>query len=312
MNSLYKNIFCILGPTGIGKSLISMKLCDLLPLEIISVDSALIYKYLNIGTCKPSEQELIKYPHKLINILDPKEIYSVSSFFFDVINEIKNIYYNNKIPLLVGGTMMYYNILFNGLYILPKGNFYLRKYIDLLFNKYGSIYLYNLLYKIDYLSSIKIHYNDKFRIKRNLEIFLSTKKNVTYFKKNKKKKLNNINIYKIIILPNNKFDLINSIKNRFYNMLNIGFEDEVLWLYNRGDLNINMPSIKCIGYKQMWMYIQNKISYNKMIDDTINKTIYLIKKQYSWLKKWKNSYIVRLNNYNNCIKNVFNFINRLI
>ncbi len=310
-NNYKKNIFCILGPTGIGKSNISIELCNLLPFEIISVDSLLVYKYLDIGTSKPSKEELKKYSHKLINIIDPKEYYSVNNFFYDVKREINIIHNNNNIPLLVGGSMMYYNILFNGLYNLPKSNFNIRNYINLLFKNYGNKYVYNLFKKIDLLSSKKIHYNDKYRIIRNLEIFFISRKNVSYFKKKNKNKLNYI-FHKIIILPSNKYVLFKFIKNRFYRMLKLGFENEVLYLYNRGDLNITMPSIKSIGYKQMWLYIQNKISYNKMIDDVIINNIFLIKKQITWLKKWLNSYIIILDNYNNCIKKIYNYINKFI
>ncbi len=306
-----KNVFCILGPSGIGKSYISLELCNLLPFEIISVDSSLIYKYLNIGTAKPSKEELKKYSHKLIDIIDPKEYYSVNNFFYDVKKEINIIYKNNNIPLLVGGSMMYYNVLFNGLYNLPKGNLNIRNYINLLFKNYGNKYMYNILKKIDPLSSKKIHYNDKYRIIRNLEVFFISRKNISYLKKKKRNSINYI-FHKIIILPNNKNILFKIIKNRFYEMLKLGFEDEVLYLYNRGDLNIKMPSIKSIGYKQMWLYFQNKISYNEMINSTIISNIFLIKKQITWLKKWLNSYIIILDNYNNCIKKICNYINKFI
>ncbi len=310
-NNYKKNIFCILGPSGIGKSNISIELCNLLPLEIISVDSLLIYKYLDIGTSKPSKKELKKYSHKLIDIIDPKEYYSVNNFFYDVKREINIIYNNNNIPLLVGGSMMYYNVLFNGLYNLPRSNFNIRNYINLLFKNYGNKYVYNLFKKIDLLSSKKIHYNDRYRITRNLEIFFISRKNISYFKKKEKQRLNYI-FHKIIILPSNKYILFKLIKKRFYKMLKLGFENEVLYLYNRGDLNITMPSIKSIGYKQMWLYFQNKISYNEMINDTIMNNIFLIKKQITWLKKWLNSYIIILDNYNNCIKKIYNYINKFI
>ncbi len=307
-----KNIFCILGPTTVGKSYIAIELCNLLPLEIISVDSALIYKYLNIGTDKPSKDILSKYPHRLINIIDPKEYYSVNIFFKDVVKEINDIYYiKNSIPLLVGGTMMYYNVLFNGLYSLPKSNLYINRYINLLFKKYGCKYIYNLFNKIDIDEFKKIHFNDIYRITRNIEVYLSTKKNITYFKKKKKKKID-YNIHKIVILPINKNILVNNIKKRFLNMLNIGFEEEVLFLYNRGDLNINMPFMKCIGYKQMWLYLQKKISFNQMKNSTINNTLLLLKKQYTWLKKWSDCYFIELDNYKNCINKIFNYINKYI
>lgn len=244
-------IFCILGPTGIGKSRIAMELCKILPLELVSVDSGLIYRDLNIGTAKPSNLELKYFHHRLINIIDPSDYYSVKNFFIDLIKELNDIIYiKKKIPLLVGGTMMYFNVLFNGLYLLPKSNYKIRSYINNLFCEFGVKYLYNILKIIDFSMYKNIHLNDKYRIIRNLEVFLITKKNISYFKNINKLNLN-FDIYKIIILPSDKNELIKIVKNRFYKMLSSGFEDEVLNLYIRKDLNINKSFIKCIGYKQM-------------------------------------------------------------
>ncbi len=285
---IYPKVFCILGPTGIGKSLISMKLCEIFPFEIISVDSALVYKDLNIGVNKPSKDELKLFTHYLINIKDPKDYYSVNNFFFDI-KEIlyKIIFIRKKIPLLVGGTMMYYNVLFNGLNLLPDPNINIRKYINYLFTIYGSKYVFNILKNIDYKSSCKLHYNDKYRIMRYLEIYFITGKKISFLKQNNKLKLN-YNFIKLIIFPSNISLLHKTIKIRFFNMLKNGFKNEVKKLYYRSDLNINSPFMKCIGYKQMWLYLDNKISYVEMINISINKTIYLVKKQLTWLKKFKN------------------------
>ncbi len=306
-------IFCILGPTGIGKSYIAMELCKILPIEIISVDSGLIYRDLNIGTAKPNNLELKCFPHRLVNIINPNECYSVKNFFIDLIYELNDIIYvKKKIPLLVGGTMMYYHVLFNGLYLLPKSNNSVRYYINSLFDKFGNNYVYNILKKIDFDSCKSIHLNDKYRIMRNLEVFYITKKNVSYFKNINKLHLD-FNIFKIIILPESKNKLFEMVINRFYKMLSIGFEDEVLGLYNRNDLDINKTSIKCIGYRQMWLYLDSKISYFDMIRETINSTIILIKKQLTWLKKWSNSFtIIYNNNYSKEIIKIFNFIVELI
>ncbi len=304
------NIFCLIGPTAVGKSLISIELCKLFPFEIVSVDSALIYKYMNIGTDKPSDKILNNINHYLINIIDPKDIYSVSNFFFDIINIIyKIIYLKKKIPLLVGGTMMYYNILFNGLWILPNSNFRFRKHIELLFNRYGNKYVYNILKKVDYDISKNISINDKYRIMRNLEIFINSGKKISLLKKKNKFNLS-FNFIKIIILfENNNYK--NNIINRFYYMLDNGFEKEVNYLYNRNDLNINKPSIKCIGYKQMWLYLDSKISYIDMIKDSINKTFILVKNQLKWIKKWINNSLIVYNN-KNCLNLIKDYIKFLI
>ncbi len=304
------NIFCLIGPTAVGKSLISLELCKSFPFEIISVDSALIYKYMNIGTDKPNKKILSNISHYLIDIIDPKDIYSVNNFFFDILNSIyKIIYINKKIPLLVGGTMMYYNILFNGLWILPNSNLRIRNHIELLFNKYGNKYVFNILKKIDYDISQKVHINDKYRIMRNLEIFISTGKKISFLKKNYRFNLN-FNFIKIIILfENNNYK--KKIINRFYSMLENGFEKEVNYLYNRKDLNIDKPSIKCIGYKQMWLYLDSKISYINMIKDTILKNFLLVKNQIKWIKKWINNSFIVYNN-KNCLNIIKNYIKLLI
>ncbi len=304
------NIFCLIGPTAVGKTIISIELCKLFPFEIISVDSALIYKYMNIGTDKPSKKILNDINHYLVNIIDPKEVYSVNNFFFDILNSIyKIIYLKNKIPLLVGGTMMYYNVLFNGLWILPDSNFRIRKHIKLLFNRYGNKYVYNILKKIDYDVSKSIHINDKYRIMRNLEIFMHSGKKVSLLKNNLKFNLN-FNFIKIIILfKDNNYK--HKIINRFYYMLSSGFEKEVNYLYNRKDLNINKPSMKCIGYKQMWLYLDSKISYEDMIKDTISKTFILVKNQLKWIKRWYNNSFIVYNN-KNCLKIIKNYIKFLI
>ncbi len=314
INKNIPKIFCILGPTGIGKSRIAMELCKILPLELISVDSGLIYRDLNIGTAKPSYLELKYFPHRLVNIINPNDCYSVKKFFIDLIKELNDIIFiKKKIPLLVGGTMMYFNIIFNGLYLLPKSNYKIRSYINYLSVKFGCNYLYNILKIIDFSMYKNIHLNDKYRIIRNLEVFLMTKKNISYFKNINKLSLN-FNIYKIIILPQNKNELIKIIKSRFYKMLSSGFEDEVFNLYMRKDLDINKPSIKCIGYKQMWLYIDKKISYIEMINKTISSTIFLIKKQLTWLKKWPDGFKIIYNglNYESEVIKIFNFIIKLI
>ncbi len=304
------NIFCLIGPTAVGKSLISIELCKLFPFEIISVDSALIYKYMNIGTDKPNKKILKNIPHYLIDIIDPKEIYSVNNFFFDILNSIyKIIYINKKIPLLVGGTMMYYNVLFNGLWILPSSNIRIRNHIKLLFSKYGNKYVFNILKKIDLNISNYIHYNDKYRIMRNLEIFMNSGKKVSFLKNNFKFNLN-FNFIKIIILFENN-DYKNKIINRFYYMLENGLENEVNYLYNRKDLNINKPSIKCIGYRQMWLYLDSKISYIDMIKDSILKNFLLVKNQIKWIKKWINTSFIVYNN-KNCLNIIKNYIKSLI
>ncbi len=302
-------IFCVLGPTGVGKTAIVIELKKYLPIEVISVDSCLIYKNMDIGTAKPSLKDLNKCPHSLIDILDPKDFYSVNKFLFDSNIEICNIFLRNNIPLLVGGTMMYYNSLFNGLSILPKGNDNIRKYINFFLYKYGNKCVYNHLLNIDYDSVIKVHYNDIYRLTRIWEVFLITGQKLSLLK-NKKKDRNFYDIKKIILFPREKDKLFLSIRKRFLCMLSEGFEEEVWNLYCRNDLNVNIPSMKCIGYREMWLYFDNKITYSDMIDISIKKTFNLVKKQLTWLKKWSDSFILEVDNIKTSVIKIINFINK--
>ncbi|WP_367670608.1 tRNA (adenosine(37)-N6)-dimethylallyltransferase MiaA [Sodalis-like secondary symbiont of Drepanosiphum platanoidis] len=300
-------IIFIMGPTASGKTSLSIKLFQYLPIEIISVDSALVYKYMNIGTDKPSNLILKKYPHHLINIRDPLNSYSVSEFYNDSLNKIKYIISKGKIPLLVGGTMLYFKILLEGISPLPKSNLYIRNIIKYKKKILGLKFLHNKLKLIDPKSANKIHVNDSHRIIRALEVYILSKKTLTDFYKLSKKKLP-YKVFQFIIFPVNKIDLKSSIKYRFYRMLSNGFKDEVISLFNRGDLNLSLPSMKCVGYKQMWEYLSGTKTYNNMIKSVINSTYRISKNQITWIKNWKNAYILKSNESKKHIKNILSII----
>lgn len=289
-----KLVIFLMGPTCCGKSLLSMRLKEILPVELISVDSALIYRDMNIGTAKPSDFELLKYTHFLVNIKDPSEFYSVGEFYSDVIKIIKYIHSINRIPLLVGGTMFYFKVLVNGLSILPSSNNKIRTYLLMLLKKKSSSFLFNKLKFIDPISSKRIHPNDIQRILRALEVFFISGKTLTQLTKFKKKFFP-YNIIKFALIPENKVVLFNNIQVRFRKMLSFGFEDEVKNLFNRRNLNKNLPSIRCIGYRQMWDYFDNILSYDEMICEVIRATKRLAKSQLTWLKSWSDLNILYSN-----------------
>lgn len=272
-----------MGPTACGKTKFAISLREYLPIELISVDSALIYRDMDIGTAKPSLSDLSNHPHRLLNIKDPIENYSVAEFYSDVLKEINDIIKLGKIPCLVGGTMFYYNVLLNGLSILPPSNIKIREY--LLKNKKN--FLHKKLELIDPISASRIHKNDIQRLLRALEVFYLSGKNLTELKKNNNHKLP-YTIFQFAIIPPSKEWLHDRIKLRVKNMLMLGFQDEVELLFFRGDLHINLPSIRCIGYRQMWEYLEYKINYNEMFNKIIYATKKLAKHQLTWLKKWKN------------------------
>ncbi len=273
-----------MGPTACGKSQLAINLRKYLPIELISVDSGLIYRGMNIGTDKPSVFELSNHPHRLLNIKDPIEHYSAAEFQKDVLKEINSIIKLGKIPCLVGGTMFYYNVLLHGLSILPSSDIKIREY---LLQKNNKHFLHKKLELIDPISASRIHKNDLQRLLRALEVFYISGKNLTELKRNNHYQLP-YTIFQFAIIPPNKEWLNQKIELRIKKMLLSGFQKEVELLFFRGDLHINLPSMRCIGYRQMWKYLDYKISYKEMLEKIIFSTRKLAKHQLTWLNKWKN------------------------
>ncbi|WP_222836972.1 tRNA (adenosine(37)-N6)-dimethylallyltransferase MiaA [Buchnera aphidicola] len=274
-----------MGPTACGKSKVSIYLRKYLPIELISVDSALIYRGMDIGTDKPSITDLSIHPCRLLNIRDPIENYSAAEFHHDVLNEINNIIKLGKIPFLVGGTMFYYHVLLNGLSTLPPSNLKLRQY--LLQKNSKKYFLHEKLKLIDPIAAKRIHKNDYQRLLRALEVFYISGKNLTELTKNNNYQLP-YKIFQFALMPPNKEWLNNKIEIRIRKMLISGFQKEVELLFLRGDLHINLPSMRCIGYRQIWEYLEYKNSYQEMFNKMIYATRKLAKNQLTWLKKWNN------------------------
>lgn len=284
-------IIFLMGPTASGKTNLVIALQkQVFKLKIISVDSALIYKGMNIGTAKPSYSELKYVPHKLIDIRDPAECYSVSEFYYDAISEIQKIIKSDCIPVLVGGTMLYFKVLLHGLFHSPKANQNIRDNLILEARKIGWRNMYSKLRRIDPVICNKIHCHDHKRIIRALEIFLIEGKTRTELKKTSNQLLHNSKILQFAIMPSSRNILNNRIEQRFYRMLEIGFEDEVNILFNRTDLRMGdlKPSMTCVGYRQMWEYLSGSITYDQMIFKGLCATRKLAKQQLTWLRKWPN------------------------
>lgn len=285
-------VIFLMGPTASGKSQLAIHLRRYLPIELISVDSALIYLGMNIGTAKPSFFDLYNHPHRLLNIKDPIEYYSAAEFQKDALKEINKVIELGKIPFLVGGTMFYYNVLLHGLSFLPAANIKVREYLLQKYHK--KEFLYKKLKIIDPISANRIHKNDFYRILRALEVFYLSGKNLTELKKNKNYQFP-YNIAQFSMMPPSKEWLNNRIELRIKKMLMLGFQEEVEILFFRGDLHRHLPSIHCIGYRQMWEYLEYKISYQEMVHKIIYATRKLAKNQLTWLKRWKNLHIILSN-----------------
>lgn len=285
--SKYPTVLFLMGPTASGKTDLAIKLAQQCNCEIISVDSALIYKGMDIGTAKPSAQELAKAPHALVDIIDPLESYSTGNFRSDALRLMKEICARGKTPLLVGGTMLYYKALVDGLSPLPSADPVIRAEIEQEAAVKGWQAMHDLLKEIDPVSAARIHVNDPQRLSRAIEVYRISGKSLTELTETKSAPIP-YNIKQFAIAPRDKSLLHERIERRFHMMLNAGFEQEVRALYERGDLHLDLPSMRCVGYRQMWEYLQGSMDYEEMVFRGIVATRQLAKRQMTWLRGWKN------------------------
>ena len=277
----------LMGPTASGKTDLAMQLCQQLPCEVISVDSALIYKGMDIGTAKPTTEELLKVPHRLVDILDPKESYSVANFRHDALEAMHDIASRGKIPLLVGGTMMYFKSLVDGLSPLPQSDEKIRKEIMQEVDKLGWQAMHARLADIDPISAQRIHPNDPQRLLRALEVYRISGKSLTELSAVKSDPLP-FRVKEFAIMPPDRAILHQRIELRFNKMLENGFEQEVQRLKARGDLHLDMPSMRCVGYRQMWQYLDGEFDKQELVFRGVAATRQLAKRQLTWLRSWKN------------------------
>ena len=275
----------LMGPTASGKTDLAIQLRQQLPVEVISVDSALIYRGMDIGTAKPSKAELALAPHRLIDICDPAESYSAANFRTDALREMQEISAQGKIPLLVGGTMLYYKALLEGLSPLPSADEKVRSEIEAKAALIGWAGLHQELSKIDPISAQRINPNDSQRINRALEVFYLTGKTLTELTAQRGEALP-YDILQFAIAPEQREVLHLRIEQRFHKMIELGFQQEVEKLYRRPDLNENLPSIRCVGYRQMWEYLRGDYDHDEMVFRGICATRQLAKRQITWLRGW--------------------------
>ena len=278
-------VICLMGPTASGKTALAMALYDALPCDIISVDSALIYKDMDIGTAKPTADELSKYPHRLINLRDASQSYSAADFCQDALTEIAKIRAKNRIPLLVGGTMMYFKSLIEGISPLPAANNEVRQQIETEAAELGWEVLHEQLAQVDPVSAQRIHPNDPQRLIRALEVFRLTGNTLTQLTQIKGDKLEG-DILQFAITPTERSTLHERIELRYQQMIAQGFEKEVIALKQRKDLHENLPSIRCVGYRQMWQYLNDEYDHKEMIFRGVCATRQLAKRQLTWLRNW--------------------------
>ncbi len=276
-----------MGPTASGKTALAIALRKQLPVELISVDSALIYRGMDIGTAKPSADELAQAPHRLLDIRDPSQAYSAADFRRDALAAMAEIVQAGRIPLLVGGTMLYFKALLEGLSPLPSADPEVRQRIEEMAREKGWDELHRQLCAIDPVAGSRIHPNDPQRLSRALEVFFISGKTLTELTKTSGEALP-YDVYQFAIAPASRELLHQRIALRFEQMLASGFEAEARALFARGDLHTDMPSIRCVGYRQMWSYLAGEIDYDEMVYRGICATRQLAKRQMTWLRGWEN------------------------
>jgi tRNA dimethylallyltransferase len=276
-----------MGPTASGKTALAIELAKRLPCDIISVDSALVYRGMDIGTAKPTAIEQAEAPHRLLDLIDPSESYSAADFRRDALREIESIVAQDRIPLLVGGTMLYYKALLEGLSPLPAADPLIRQAIETEAEQIGWDALHQQLQHIDPVSAARIHQNDPQRLSRALEVYRISGKTLTELTQTKGEQLP-YRTLQFAIASTDRELLRQRIAERYQLMLSQGFEQEVRALYQRGDLNVDLPSIRCVGYRQMWEYLDGQLSYDEMVYRGIVATCQLAKRQMTWLRGWQN------------------------
>ena len=279
-----------MGPTGIGKTDLAFQLYDSSDVEIISVDSVQVYKHLNIGSGKPDKTVLKKYPHKLIDVIEPHESYSTGKFQTDCIKEIKAINASNKTPLLVGGTMLYFKNLFNGLSELPESTEEIREEVELECQQKGLKAMHDYLKEIDSLSARNIHPNDAQRIKRAVEVYRLTNKPLSLLHQESlvemHEDLKPFDIHQFAIKPKDKEIHRDKVATRFQDMIDKGLINEVEGLLNKKQMNSGKSSLKSVGYKQVSDYLEGHLSFDEMISKAVTATRQLAKRQMTWLRSW--------------------------
>ena len=284
MTALLPAIF-LMGPTASGKTDLAVELTRHFPCSIISVDSAMIYRGMDIGTAKPGPEILRVAPHRLIDILDPTQAYSAAQFCADATREMREIMTAGRIPLLVGGTMLYFRALQRGLSDLPSADAAVRARLDQLGRERGWTYLHQRLCAVDPVAGARIHPNDPQRIQRALEVYELSGVPMSDFLARRTAAPWQGPIIKIVVAPGDRTELRQRIISRFHAMLEQGLIAEVQALRKRGDLDRDRPAMRSVGYRQVWDYLSSELDYEEMISKAVIATGQLAKRQMTWLRR---------------------------
>ena len=285
MAELKPTVLCLMGPTASGKTALAMRLADARPCSLISVDSALIYRAMDIGTGKPTAEELAQHPHQLIDLCDPSESYSAARFRDDALAAIEQAVNADKLPVLVGGTMLYFKALIEGIADLPDAEPALRARLEQERQQQGLPALYARLQQLDPAAAERISANDPQRILRALEVIELTGKPMTELWAHQAAETQPYRYVQVALLPDRAW-LHRRIAMRLDAMLAAGFVEEVKALKARNDLHADLPSIRCVGYRQIWDFLDGACNEQEMRERALAATRQLAKRQYTWLRKW--------------------------
>jgi tRNA dimethylallyltransferase len=282
-----------MGPTASGKTGLAVRLREYLPVDIISVDSSQVYRSMDIGTAKPDAEELALAPHRLLDIRDPAEAYSVGEFMKDARAHIDEITEAGRIPLLVGGTMLYFRALLDGLADLPPANPEIRGQIEAEAREHGWPCMHSLLRAVDAPTADNLHPNHSQRIARALEVFRITGTPLSELIARQHSGLSartpltqDYRVVQLALMPPDREVLHKAIEQRFLDMLSSGLITEVQQLMARGDLSLDLPSMRAVGYRQVWGFLAGDYDYDEMVAKGVAATRQLAKRQLTWLRKW--------------------------
>lgn len=278
----------LMGPTAAGKTSLALALHDRFPVDVISVDAAQVYRGMDVGTAKPTPAERKRVPHRLIDIRDPAETYSAAEFCTDALSEIQQTNKSGRIPLLVGGTMFYFHALEYGLSPLPSADADVRSQLMEESQHQGWAALHKRLSVHDPETAARIHPNDAQRIQRALEVVELTGRGPSDWHRQTPPVRLPHNLIKIGIYPRKRSLLHERIEKRFDRMLECGLIAEVETLHARDDLGPELPSIRTVGYRQVWQYLTGLLSYNEMTRQGVSATRHLAKRQLTWLRSYDN------------------------
>lgn len=285
------NVIFLLGPTASGKTALALEIAKRIPIEIISVDSALVYRGMDIGSAKPSAEELAQVPHHLIDVRDPADPYSAADFRVDAEALVAEILARGKTPLLVGGTMLYFKALLDGLADMPAADPAVRLGIEQLAENEGWPAVHAELAKVDPESAAAIHPNHSQRLSRALEVYRSSGKTMSELRRQQQAESgerfsDRYKVLQMAIAPHDRALLHRRIEQRYHLMIEQGLLNEVKAMHCRSDLHVALPSVRAVGYRQIWQYLDGELSLDEAVEKAVVATRQLAKRQLTWLRSW--------------------------